>query len=149
MAVCPTVQLILLTEPISVAVASPSSGSDVWILLQRHTTTFATTSDTLPSETGTKTDGDRIKMALDVVENSWEGSSASEVLHDNGSAVSTPCQGRSSGANARTEARIYDVKLDPGKLQLPSPSRTHTKYVRTASKQMPHGQGDSAHPATV
>jgi hypothetical protein len=73
-------------------------------------------------------------MALEVVENSWEGSSASVVLHNNSSAVSTPGRRRSSGANATTEARVYDVKLDSGELHLHL-ARRHLALVLNTSAQ--------------
>jgi hypothetical protein len=72
----------------------------------------------VPPVTEISKDGDWIKMDLEVVENSWEGSASSVVSLGNGSAVSTPRQQRSSGANARPVARVYDVKLDSGELQL-------------------------------
>jgi hypothetical protein len=75
-------------EPISVTVEAPSSGSDVWILLQRHMTTFASIGESTAADADPGQQNGTIKMAMRMLEDSSLGSESLSVALGNEGAVS-------------------------------------------------------------
>lgn len=78
----------LNTEPISISVAAPTSGADVWILLQRHVSAFTSITEVDGAETNANQQHKAVKMALQSLEDTCPKSSFTEIALGSEDAVS-------------------------------------------------------------
>jgi hypothetical protein len=117
-----------VTDSVAITVSALSPGADVWVLLQRHITTFATALTTLAGlesdrSGGDDEDGTGISMALQLVESVGKVTSARHVwAKPSGAAVSTRDSVRSRKIAKKGEssiARIHFLYLDPRKSRHP------------------------------
>ena len=72
----------------SISVAAPTSGSDVWILLQRHQSTFASMTEVDDTQMKPSPQHKAIKMALQSLEDTCTGPGSRDIRLDDQGPVS-------------------------------------------------------------